>query len=79
MGLKQRTVDEILEDSLDGKPPSHEELRQLCELAVTGHMASERCDALEAATIELGYFIIDMTTDDDDGLNLELHPIEDDV
>lgn len=78
MGLKQRTLDEILEDSLDGTPPTHEELSQICDLAVTGHKDSQELEALKLAVAEADYFIVDSTTDDDDDLQLTLHPVQDD-
>ena len=72
--MPDRTVDQILEANLDGEPPTHAELRVLCDLAVEGEKHRQELEALRNAVANAGYTIVDFTTEEDDELVFVLDP-----
>lgn len=62
----------------NGSMPSEQEVYGLCSDAVTGQMAADALQALIDALSDAGMKVIDTTTDDSDGIELSIIPLDDD-
>jgi len=61
-----------------GAMPSEQEVYGLCSDAVTGQMAADTLQALIDALSDAGMKVIDTTTDDSEGTELTIIPLDDD-
>lgn len=76
-GLSDRTPTEILDAMAEeGTMPSERETAALCTRATEADVLEAKLYALERLLCRIGYRIVDVTTDDDDGTVLELVTME---
>ena len=68
----------IYESLLSGEPPTTQEVEALLEDAAEGERAAEKLEQLEQALAQMGYALVDVTTDDDEGEVLELVQVHED-
>ena len=73
--MTDRTAEEILDALAEkGTMPTELEVVALCDAAIEcGHMA-DTVEALTDALTGAGWSVLDMTTDDSDGTEIELVP-----
>jgi len=70
-----RSAEEILDDLRElGTMPTTLEVVALCEAVAEGELAAAKFTAFERALGRAGWTVLDVTTDDDDTMAIELVP-----
>ena len=70
-----RSIEEIMFDYIDSqKQPSGSELLMLCELAGQTEMFASQVEEIMLTLARHGWTLADMTTDDSEGVEVELLP-----
>ena len=68
----------IYQSLLSGEQPTTQEVEALLEDAAEGERAVEKLEQLEQGLAQMGYALVDVTTDDDEGEALELVQVDED-